>query len=284
MKQSIQIVLFFSIITVFSQDSIAKIPKNSLYHFYELTIDNFNIRYPEKTHFPNKYKNYYTSNVSKPIFFPKKYAKKSVDTLQHYIKLELIDTIKKYSKIKNPYCVDTTKNKVKFYKDGSFDLPILKGKKKIHIKSEKPIEAYVEYFNYVGEIKAINKYVIKSFFEISNHFFIDKDTGKRSEIGTSGFPHFSPDKKVLIDLFPNTATYGHNESAELIMYHLKNKGKNKKPIIRVNFKSWMPSEDPTHLFWISNTELIFRAYPIRKYIKEENIENLEFQYIKLTIK
>ncbi len=284
MKRSVQVFFLFSITAVFSQESITKIPKEAVCHFYELTIGNFNIRYPEKTSFPNKYKNYYAPNISKPIFHPKRFSEKSIDTLKHYIKLEIVNDIKKYTKIKNPYDLDKTTSKVKFYKNGSFDLPIKKGNKKKHIQSEKSIEAYIEYFNYVGEINAINKYVIKSFFETLTHFFIDKNSGERTEIGTGGFPHFSPDKKILVDLFPNTATYQHNESAELTIVHLKNKGKSNKPILRVNFKSWMPSEEPSHFFWISNSELIFRAYPVRKYIKEGDPKKLEFQYLKLTIK
>lgn len=62
---------------------------------------------------------------------------------------------------------------------------------------------------------------------------------------------------------------------------------NLEAVVSVNFKSWLPSPDPLDFFWISNTEIVFKAYPVRQYITNLNTTSHSpsegFQYIKLTI-
>ncbi len=83
----------------------------------------------------------------------------------------------------------------------------------------------------------------------------------------------------FLDIFTNTATYQNNESAYLSLIK-KNKVEQR---ISVSFKSWAPSSNHEDYFWISENEIVFKIFPIRKYIREPNQNLLKSQYLKLKI-
>ena len=276
---------------IFCQE-INTIPEVSLYFFYEYYIsensESIGIIYPEKT--KTNYTSYYSKNKSKPYLIgyyePGKYSDSQIDSIEESLKkhitLKIIDDKIKTKRIFNPYQINPTKNnKVKINKNGSFYLPINNNKDSIYYEATKTIEAYTQDFKYIGEIKVLNKYVVYSFFELPEYLLIDKLTGATTTV-SSGFPNYSPNKNYLIDLIPNTATYQHNESAQLLVSFFDKKNYKYK-LLSANFKSWAPSSNPYDYFWVSNNEFVFKAFPIRKYVNAIDKNKLKSQYIKLTI-
>ncbi|WP_165750568.1 hypothetical protein [Cellulophaga sp. Z1A5H] len=286
------LLIIFLIISksIFSQNDINQIPESCLYYFYEFSFrkndKSIQIKYPEKTGFNSgknpPYKSYYSKNESIPYNqFTGDSVKAGVyeEELKKFINLEFVDEKIKNFKKYNKYEI-TDKLNIKTNKFGEFYLPIGNKKDSIHFK-DTPIEAYTTTYSYIGEMECFDSYLVETFFEQPSHLLVNKKNGSKTEI-SSGIPNYSPNGIFLLDIFANTATYQHNESAYLSLSR-KNKNNKLEGIIWVSFKSWAPSSNYKDYFWISENEIVFKVFPIRKYIEEPDQNLLKSQYLKLKI-
>jgi hypothetical protein len=289
MKRVLLITFLIIFKSVFSQDDINQIPESCLYYFYEFSFSKnnefFQIKYPEETRFISgkaPYNSYYSENESVPYNVhngnqvkPEVYAQE----LKKHINLELVDEKIKALKKYNKYGI-THKTKIKTNKFGEFYLPINNKKDSILFK-DTPIEAYTTTYSYIGEMEYFDSYLVEEFFEQPSYFLINKKNGSKTYI-SSAIPNYSPNGMYLVDLFTNTATYQHNESAFLSVIR-KNENTKTEKSFSVSFKSWALSSNYEDYFWISENEIVFKVFPIRKYIKEPDQNLLKSQYLKLKI-
>ncbi|MDO4727485.1 MAG: hypothetical protein Q4B43_00620 [Bacteroidota bacterium] len=102
-------------------------------------------------------------------------------------------------------------------------------------------------YEYVGQIEALQKYVVRlGHYESVEYILFDKRNGKSQEF--SGFPYLSPDKKQIVvfpvireGLMSDVTFYEVNENQEI----------NKS--VAVPFKIWMPYLDVYEdLFWATD--------------------------------
>ena len=275
--------------SILGQDNISEIPESCLYYFYEFSFtendETLQIRYPEETRFisgEEPYNSYYSKNESIPYNVSngdQLNVEFSNEALKKFISLELVDENIKDFKIHNKYEI-THKSNIKINEFGEFYLPINNKKDSIHFK-DTPIEAYTTTYSYVGEIEHFDSYLLLEFFEQPAYFLINRKDGSKSYM-SSGLPNYSPSGMILLNMFTDTATYQHNESTVLSIIK-KDKYNEAEQILSVSFKSWAVSPNPDDYFWISENEIVFKVYPIRKFIFEPNPNVLKSQYLKMKI-
>lgn len=289
MKKLVLITFLIISKSIFSQDDVSKIPESCLYYFYEFSFSknnkSFQIRYPEETRYISgkaPYSSYYSENESVPYNVSNGSQIKAEvyeKELKKHISLELVDEKIKDFKKHNKYEI-TNKLNIKTNKLGEFYLPINNKKDSILFK-DTSIEAYTTTYSYIGEMEYFDSYLVKAFFEQPTYFLINKKNGSKTDI-SSGIPNYSPNGMYFVNIFTNTATYQHNESAYLSLIK-KNENNTVEKRISVSFKSWAPSSNYEDYFWISENEIVFKIFPIRKYIEEPNPNLLKSQYLKLKI-
>lgn len=289
MKKIVLITFLIISKSIFSQDSISQIPESCLYYFYDFTLskndESMQIRYPEETRFisgKEPYSSYYLKNKSIPYDVSNGNqldAEFYNEELKKFISLELVDEHIKDFRIPNKYEI-TNKSNIKINAFGEFYLPIDNKKDSIHFK-DTPIEAYTTTYSCVGEMEYFDSYLISEFFEQPAYFLINKKDGSKRYM-SSGLPNYSPSGMIFIDMFTNTATYQHNEST-VLSFSKKNENNKVEQMLSVSFKSWAVSSNPEDYFWISENEIVFKVFPIRKYIFEPNLNTLKSQYLKMKI-
>ena len=271
-----------------SQTPVTQLADSMLYYYYDLHIRNLDIYYSEPTQ--DNYRAYYAPNITTPyVSINNTYLKNidgvCLDTLEYYLNLELVDENVFKQKKHNPYAVSKPANTIVSRKD-SFCLPIQTARKFICFPYEQPIEAYMGDYSFKGQIDSLNAYVVNFHFEQPSHFLIDRNTGEKLEhFNFQGVPNISPDRKYLVDLFANTATYNADESCILHISLIDENFKQQAPFLQVSFKSWMPISDEFH--WVSDRAIIFKVLPVREYVEkiwqENQRKELQYQYLKLTI-
>ena len=101
-------------------------------------------------------------------------------------------------------------------------------------------EESISIHTYVGQLKALNKYVVQTMgWEDYEFKFIDKTTGNTSHY-FAGLPYLSPSKKNMLELTANV----YSMTTELSLYTVK---KNKiKSVFFASFCKWMLAEEG---FW-----------------------------------
>lgn len=115
-------------------------------------------------------------------------------------------------------------------------------KERTYVNENENEEDGVEY-EYIGQIPAINKYVIRAtYWESLEYILIDRTSGEES-IRPHEFPHLSPDGKFLIvfddDVFkshPEVELYTVNETTI-------------EPIVNLAFANWTLPEGAESGFW-----------------------------------
>lgn len=158
--------------------------------------------------------------------------------LTEFITLDFIDslTYKTKKKTKIDFITRDTSNFLKI--DGMLSLPC---KNAIATFKDNPVEyESIAIHTYVGQLKALNKYIVQSMgWEDYEFKFIDKTTGDINHY-FAGLPYLSPSKKNMLELTANV----YSMTTELSLYTVK---KNKiKSVFFASFCKWMLAEEG---FW-----------------------------------
>ena len=158
--------------------------------------------------------------------------------LTEFITLDFIDslTYKTEKKTKIDFITRDTSNFRKI--DGVLSLPC---KNAIATFKDNPVEyESIAIHTYVGQLKALNKYIVQTMgWEDYEFKFIDKTTGDTSHY-FAGLPYLSPSKKNMLELTANV----YAMTTELSLYNVK---KNKiKSVFFASFCKWMLAEEG---FW-----------------------------------
>jgi hypothetical protein len=137
---------------------------------------------------------------------------------------------------------------------------------------------YPHNVEYIGELKARNKYLIASDFEGLSYAWIDRVTGERDD---NAIPNVSPNNRygVSHDLV-------YYESGGQIGISWLGKALIPEKTLYVNFQSWAVSSSVSDSFWISDNEIVFKVYPIDNTIQEVELDkpiDPHWQYLKMTI-
>jgi len=139
-------------------------------------------------------------------------------------------------------------------------------------KWEKPFT-----YNYIGEIKHLNKYILKlDGYEGYEYKFVDKEIGAITDT-FSEFPQLSIDKKYLVIIYPNP----YSQTGELTLYSIS-QGETVF-VMQTNFKSWMPARENQELFWNKDGCLYLNVLPAMAFWNEYRELNDKYQYIKISI-
>jgi hypothetical protein len=158
--------------------------------------------------------------------------------LTDFIRIELIDSLTYTAKKKAKIDFITRDTSVIRKIDGLLSLPC---KNALATFKDNPVEEEsIAIHTYVGQLKALNKYIVQSiYWEEYDVKFIDKTTGDTSNY-FGGLPYLSPSKKNLIELTANV----YSMTTELSLYTVK---KNKiKSVFFASFCKWMLAEEG---FW-----------------------------------
>jgi hypothetical protein len=158
--------------------------------------------------------------------------------LTEFITIELIDSLTYNAKKENKIDFITRDTSVIRKIDGFLSLPC---KNALATFKDNPVEEEsIAIHTYVGQLKALNKYIVQSmYWEEYDVKFIDKITGDTSNYFI-GIPLLSPSKKNLIVLTANV----YSMTTELSFYTVK---KNKiKSVFFASFCKWMLAEEG---FW-----------------------------------
>jgi hypothetical protein len=158
--------------------------------------------------------------------------------LTDFIRIELIDSLTYAAKKKAKIDFITRDTSVIRKIDGLLSLPC---KNALATFKDNPVEEEsIAIHTYVGQLKALNKYIVQSmYWEEYDVKFIDKITGDTSNY-FKGIPLLSPSKKNLIELTANV----YSMTTEISLYTVK---KNKiKSVFFASFCKWMLAEEG---FW-----------------------------------
>lgn len=195
--------------------------------------------------------------------------------LNDFLKIELIDKqlfdSKRNSEV-NFLLADTTEIKKK---NGVIEL---KCQTKIKQYIDKPdAETEMQIFQYVGQFKFLNKYVIGgAYWEGLDYKFIDKSSGEETQ--TFGeFPIISADKKNIICIYTNP----YETTADLELYSID--GKQIKHTMSASFKNWMPTVKPGEIFWSTDSFLYLTVNHVNSFWKQDGNLNDKCQYIRIKI-
>ena len=180
----------------------------------------------------------------------------------------------------NYFLADT--NVIKKHKK-TIKLPIKKGFK---ILTDKPDYNKIDWNEneYTGQYPVINKYVVANSdgeAEDFGYHFIDKTTGKNSQVSFNGFPFLSADKNSIMSLMANT----YHNYAELDLFRF---GRNGKIIWYANgeFKNWMPAPTDDQ-FWGTDNCFYSAIIPSLVYfatVDAKKPAGYNYRYIKIKIK
>ncbi|QXP78430.1 MULTISPECIES: SH3 domain-containing protein [Winogradskyella] len=205
-----------------------------------------------------------------------------LDTLKHYIKIEKIN-VNNYKRLKSKFEIDTVfqpKIIKESYLIKHFYLKIKKGQDSICIRDTEG-EGYTSH-NYIGEIKALNKYLIKECYESCSVYTIDKENGEKEYF--SGIPYISPNGTYQISCSYNDFQMLDNSLTTTLSIVRKDR---KLYSISIDFKSWIPAKGIDNIFWVSENEFIVKVSPVDNYVTsyldnhKEPLKNYEYLKIKI---
>lgn len=218
------------------------------------------------------------SSLSQPNGETKFYEKGTL--LQNYLKVELISEAiyKRQKETAVNFLIHDTLNIKKV--SGVTELPC---ENNMVTFVDKPNDEDTRCeFTYIGQIPELNKYVIAgSYWESGDIIFVDKNSGKKSEI--LDYPYLSQNKKFLICIYANP----YDTTADLEFYGIENK--NLKLIAAISFKDWMPvtyefdKEKPDNMFWGNDNCFYLKALHSQAYWQENGMLNNKGQYLKIKI-
>jgi len=131
---------------------------------------------------------------------------------------------------------------------------------------------------YVGEIKSKNVYVTGADFEGIEYTMYSTIDGS---VVAHDSPNYSPSGAYNVG---HDMVYFENGAQVYITYYADN-GAIENTLF-INFQSWCVDTDLQSSFWISDNELILRAYPVDNSIQVIDLDESitpSWQYLKLTI-
>jgi hypothetical protein len=258
--------------------------------------DSINKKYFYYTSKPDVYeRNEYDNREAKPNIG---YLNTYKDTIHKFLNLELVNyEIYRNKKIANRYTLDTRKVGVAasptsgyvYDSSHSIKLPVNGGKDSIHIQDE-PAE-YPRICSYVGRIPVFNKYVANCYSFGKYYILYDMKTGKPNYEDFKGIPYISPRGKYIVDFVHASDPEIYDDPHACILsvsevdenYKIKNK-------FTLVFLSWLPDETPNSAFWVSDDEIVIKAFSINTNFSYAGfsedgtaIERVNYEYIKLTI-
>ncbi|MEO6818112.1 MAG: hypothetical protein ABI266_02225 [Ginsengibacter sp.] len=195
--------------------------------------------------------------------------------LKGQLGIELIDKklfdSKKNSEI-NFLLADTTVIKKE---NGIIELPVQNKTLKI---IDKPEEGdYREEFRYVGQVEFLNQYLIAgSYYESMDYRFLDKTSGKETQV-FGEYPHISPDKKNIICIYGNP----YESTSDLELYSINNQ--QIKLMMSASFNKWMPTNDPTEIFYSADGYLYLAVIHFKAFWGERPDLKPKKQFIRIKI-
>ncbi len=131
---------------------------------------------------------------------------------------------------------------------------------------------------YVGEIKSKNMYVVGADFEGIEYTMFSTIDGS---VVAHDSPNYSPSGRYNVG---HDQVYYENGAQIYISYYTDDS--KIENTLFVNFQSWCVDTDLQSSFWISDNELILRAYPVDNSIQVVDLDETvdpNWQYLKLTI-
>lgn len=272
----------------FLAEKMTEIPVSSLYNINSARFGDWGLFYNRR---PREYcPAYYEENKQDySVQNDREYgipisaeAMKLLNPREHF-KLELVELDDYRDQIiESPYSIDT--NGVRKYdqihrKTQGFHLPINGGKDSVHIEDYQG-EGYISR-EYVGEVKALNAYVISESYESTSTSLIDKTSGKQTFL-VEGMPFISPNKQHILG-FDHPLTYSDNDvcSVQILPY---GKYSDFHFSSTFGFKSWQMFERDLVGYWVSSNELIVRVFPVGQLRGSyPRPKNRAYQYLKITI-
>ena len=165
-----------------------------------------------------------------------------VDVISN-LKIELVDRAAYESKKKEAVDFFLQDTLAFQKKDGVLKL---KCAQKTKTFTDKPdAEENMQIFQYVGQIKKLNAYVVfGSYWEDNDFRLIDKTTGQETDPFID-FPYLSADNKHILSLYSNP----YEQTGDLSLYTVSGK-QQINLILTAGFKNWMPSgESNDEQFW-----------------------------------
>lgn len=188
--------------------------------------------------------------------------------LKEFLKLDLAFKIE-YLSQKSRQIRALIKDSTGVTKKGNMLTLQMESQQKIFLSKPDQEEQRIEY-EYIGQIPALNKYVLLvSYWESFEYILIDKTTGHEA-LRLHDWPHLSPDGKYLLIL--NDDVY--NQYTEIELYTID--GEVYQPIVNLAFANWSTVEEVEKAFW--GQDGYFYAS-----IRPHNYESEQIEYIRIKI-
>ncbi len=130
-------------------------------------------------------------------------------------------------------------------------------------------------FSYVGQVKALNAYLISGiYWEDWNYFFVDKQGGQTVQT-FANFPYLSADERFIVSVDVDS----FEGAAYIDLYEVSNK-RYIDPMIGMYIKNWIPMGNDK-MYWCTDNYLYMAVLSNRDYwAAEGNYTGLD-QYIRL---
>lgn len=130
-------------------------------------------------------------------------------------------------------------------------------------------------YSYVGQVKALNAYLISGiYWEDWNYFFVDKHGGRTIQT-FANFPYLSADERFIISVDVDS----FEGAAYIDLYEVSNK-RYIDPMIGMYIKNWIPM-DRNSIYWSTDSYLYMAVVSNQDYwAADGNYTGLD-QYIRL---
>lgn len=114
-------------------------------------------------------------------------------------------------------------------------------------------ETAVERYEYLGEIDALNAYVVGvNYYETQGFRLFDRTTGRLREELTA-LPHLSPDGRHLLCVSGDI----YNDASVLELYRVR--AGQLAHVLTARFPHWSPADEPTTVRWLGPRQAVIRA-------------------------
>jgi hypothetical protein len=160
--------------------------------------------------------------------------------------------------------------------DNILKLPVKNDSLTIRNINDENAEDSREVYNYLGEIDALNCYVVSgNYWESGDVTLYNKITGKETAI-LQDYPQLSPNNRYLLSL----SFDGYQEIGMFQLGKIEN-GKLEN-LLNFEFHNWTVTEKPD-IIWVSNNTFLINVVHINAYWQENGSYNDNYQRLKITI-
>lgn len=210
------------------------------------------------------------------------------EPIESWLSLEILDSNKLPPAVPNRYSIDTSPIQRRFTFQSprrgtlnGFMLPLLGSKDSIRFEDFD--NEWLMTCRYVGQIEALDQYIIVTQFEGDEYQFIERSTGHAQERVLGGPPLVSPDGGWVLSLYMHY--YDEPSKAHLNLYSY-GEDLAKEPNLYAIFSTWSLDER-FKPYWCGERELVLRACAVGN-TTMTNAERaqypMHYQYLKLRIK